>query len=148
MSGCQVNTFDASVKAALQRWGDHFALHRDCEYLGHQGQNMLQVLFEHGGEMPPRPTGWKPIEVDPLAWAVELHVHAIALDSRLLANILRAYYCGRGRVKKERRQTAEELNRIANVPPPHISERQFLTLHDLAFQRLAGAMAADSRKAA
>ena len=55
----QTNLFGEYVKTRLGSWGHHFALHRDCEYLGHQSRNMLQVLIDHRGEMPPRATGYK-----------------------------------------------------------------------------------------
>jgi hypothetical protein len=50
----QTNLFVEYVKTRLVSLGHHFALHRDCERLGHQSRNMLQVLIDHRGEMPPR----------------------------------------------------------------------------------------------
>lgn len=41
----QTHTFCEYVRTRLGSWGHHFALHRDCEYLGHQSKNMLQVLI-------------------------------------------------------------------------------------------------------
>ena len=76
----EVDTFGAYVRARLDAWGDEFALHRDCVYLGHQSQNMLQVLIEHQGEMPERPTGVKPLQVDLLALQVERIVSDIGRD--------------------------------------------------------------------
>ncbi len=49
-----VDTFGVYVRAELEHWGEEFALHRDCAYLGHVSKNMLQVLIDHRGEMPPR----------------------------------------------------------------------------------------------
>lgn len=41
----QTNLFGEYVKTRMVSLGHHFALHRDCEYLGHQSKNMLQVLI-------------------------------------------------------------------------------------------------------
>lgn len=50
----QVNTFGVYVRGRLEEWGREFALHRDCEYLGHRSKDMLQVLVEHkGGDASP-----------------------------------------------------------------------------------------------
>lgn len=48
----QTNLFGEYVKTRLGSWGHHFALHRDCEYLGHQSRNMLQVHIDHRGSSP------------------------------------------------------------------------------------------------
>lgn len=109
----QTDTFGAYVSARLEEWGREFALHRDCEYLGHQSQNMLQVLIDHKGEMPARPTGFKPLEVSQPAHMIELIVSRIAREQVDIACVLRAYYCGSGRKKVERYETALLL--IANA---------------------------------
>ncbi len=67
----ETDLFGAYVRRRLDRWGDVFALHRDCEYLGHVSRSMLQVLIDHRGEMPARPTGFKPLEVDAEAMQIE-----------------------------------------------------------------------------
>jgi hypothetical protein len=110
-----IDTFGEYVRMRLDEWGREFALHRDCDYLGHQSKNMLQVLIEHKGEMPGKAQGYKPLEVDLMALQVERIVSDIARDDRRMACVLRAYYCGRGRRKVERYETA--LNLIANAQP-------------------------------
>lgn len=45
----QVDTFGAYVRAEWGHWGREFALHRDCDYLGHHSKNVLQILIEHRG---------------------------------------------------------------------------------------------------
>lgn len=99
------------VRRRLDRWGDVFALHRDCDYLGHQSRNMLQVLIDHRGEMPARPTGFKPLELDPLALQVEQAVADLARENVAAAWVLRARWCGRGRYGIERLDEARQLLR-------------------------------------
>lgn len=102
----QIDTFGEYVKDRLEEWGREFALHRDFDYLGHQSVNMLQVLIDHKGEMPPRNVGFKPLEVSLPALQVERIITDIARDQVRIACTLRAYYCGSGRRKVERYETA------------------------------------------
>lgn len=119
MSG-QVDTFGAYVRMELDHWGREFALHRDFEYLGHNSKNMLQVLIEHRGEMPPPNVGYKPLETDSRAQRVEELVTVIARDNKAMACVLRAYYCGSGRRKVERYETALMLLANAGESPLHV----------------------------
>lgn len=128
----EVDTFGAYVRTQLDHWGAEFALHRDCDYLGHFSKNMLQVLIEHRGEMPPPNTGYKPLETDSRAQLIEDIVTIIAREQRAIACVLRAYYCGRGRKKVERWETANLL--LANAGLRTVGQRQYLVLHDLGFQ--------------
>jgi len=134
----RTDTFGPYVRMRLDGWGREFALHRDCEYLGHASKNMLQVLIDHKGEMPERPTGFKPLEVDPSALEIERIVTDIARDNVTLACVLRAYYCGSGRRKVERWETANLL--IATAGAPVLSQRYFLTMHDLGFAMVSGVL--------
>ena len=133
-----VDTFGEYVRRRLESWGEEFALHRDFEYLGHQSKNMLQVLIDHKGEMPPRNTGFKPLEVSPCAHQIELIVADIAREQRALACILRAYYCGSGRRKVERWETANLL--LANMGEKMVSQRHYMTLHDVGFAQVRGTL--------
>ena len=139
----QTNLFGEYVKTRLGSWGHHFALHRDCEYLGHQSRNMLQVLIDHRGEMPPRATGYKPLEVDPLALQVEHIVTDLAMIRVNAAIVLRAWYCGRGRVRHERYEIACEMMR--SIVGKDLSQRQYYTLHDIGFAHVEGALSAIAR---
>lgn len=134
------NTLAAFVERRLEAWGREFALHRDCEYLGHQSKNMLQVLKEHRGEMPRRAVGFKPLEVDADAMAVEVAVHELGLAHPRAACVMRAWYCGRGRVQVERLEQAEEL--IRALPLEHrsasISRAQYRALRDVGVAYVAG----------
>ena len=136
-----INTFGAYVEARLHAWGREFALHRDCEYLGHQSKNMLQVLIEHNGEMPSRPTGFKPLEVDQEAFEVEVMVHELGITRPRAAHVLRAWFAGRGRVQVERLETACEL--IGQK----ISRAQYRALHDVGFALVEGRFMALARAA-
>ena len=59
----QPDTMNEYVRRRLERWGEEFALARDCDYLGHQSKNLLYVLMQHRG-MPGKATGFKSLEVD------------------------------------------------------------------------------------
>lgn len=137
----ETSQFDAYVRRRLEAWGREFALHRDYELLGHKSKDMLQVLIEHKGEMPSRPTGFRPLTIPPLEMQVEDIVHDIHSDAPHLAVVLRAYYCGMGRQGIERREAAEKM-----MGQP-IGKRQYYAYHDLGFHRVAGAMSAIARAA-
>src|SRR5688500_675293 len=116
----EVDTFGMYVRRRLDHWGSVFSLARDCEYLGHNSKNMLQILIEHKGEMPGRVQGFKPLEVDQEAMQIEMIVTDIAREQKRLACVLRAYYAGSGRRKVERYETALLL--IANVERDYRTE--------------------------
>lgn len=134
----QVDTFGCYVRARLEGWGREFALHRDCEHLGYASRNLLQVLIDHRGEMPPPNVGFKPLTVDEDALQVERIVSDIARDNTVLACVLRAYYCGRGRRKVERWETANLLATTAGHKP--VSQRYFLTLVDVGEAMVSGVL--------
>lgn len=132
----QVDTFGAYVRAELEHWGREYALHRDCDYLGHQSKNVLQVLIEHKGDMPGRAQGYKPLESDCRAQMIEDIVASIGRDNVAMVCSLRAFYCGQGRKKVERFETAILL--MANCSHRAVSNRQYLNLVELGFQRVRG----------
>lgn len=134
----QVDTFGVYVRDRLDEWGNEFALHRDCEYLGHATKNMLQILIDHKGEMPPPNVGYKPLEVLETALVIERIVSDISRESRAVACVLRAYYCGMGRRKVERWETANLL--ITYTGGKVVSQRHYLTLHDLGVAEVRGAL--------
>ena len=135
----EVDTFGVYVRSRLDAWGDEFSLARDCDYLGHQGVNMLYVLQKHGGDMPARTTGFKPLEVDMLAMQVETIVSDIAIAGRAdLACVLRAYYCGQQRRMFERFDTANAL--LVKAGYAKISKRQYIEMLVHGFEAVRGAM--------
>lgn len=134
-----VDTFGTYVRRRLDHWGDVFSLSRDCDYLGHQSKNVLQVLIDHKGEMPERLTGFKPLEVDDIAMQVEIIVSDIAKEQRALACVLRAYYCGSGRRKVERWETANLLITYTGAGRA-VSVRQYLHMHDVGFAQIRGVL--------
>ena len=119
----QLDTMNSYVRHRLEHWGDEFALARDCEYLGHQSKNLLYVLMQHHG-MPGKATGYKPLEVNPEAMEIEDIVSDIARSDRAKSWVLRAYYCGRGRRKFERMETANLL--LTNDGFPPMRQRAYL----------------------
>lgn len=137
-----VDTFGAYVRMRLDEWGREFCLARDFDYLGHQSKNVLQVLIEHRGEMPPPNVGYKPLEVSPTAHQIELLVTEIARGQPDLACILRAYYCGSGRRKVERYETALLL--ISYVRPNAILPKvdRYLREVDIGTAQIRGALIA------
>lgn len=133
-----VDTFGVYVRAELEHWGEEFALHRDCEYLGHVSKNMLQVLIDHRGEMPPPNVGYKPLETDRRAQLIEDIVADIARGHAAMAICLRAYYCGRGRKRVERWETANLL--LANAGLPCIRATAYMDLAKRGEDRVYGAL--------
>ncbi|MBA0449417.1 hypothetical protein [Stenotrophomonas maltophilia] len=134
----QLDTFGEYVRSRLEHWGGEYALHRDCEYLGFQSRNLLAVLIEHRGDMPGRAQGYKPLETDQLAQQIEDIITAVSRDNVAMACALRGYYCGRGRRKVERFETANLL--LANCGQRPVSNRHYLNLVELGFQRVRGWM--------
>lgn len=138
MSGV-VATFDKYVERRLQAWGEEFAFWREATAFGHASKNMLQLLIEHKGEMPPRATGWKPpTPIPPTVWQIEEIVADIHHDVREVAVVIRASYCGSGRVGVERFEQAKELG-------GPLSRRRFFVCKDLGFHRVAGALSSLAR---
>ncbi|WDS36226.1 hypothetical protein [Pseudoxanthomonas sp.] len=132
----EIDTATETARMLLERWGAEFALHRDCEYLGHASRNMLQVLIDHKGEMPGRVTGFKPLECDAEALMVEQLVTAVARSNKPMAICLRAYYCGSGRRKVERYETALML--LANAGQPMVKVPAYMDLARRGLDRIAG----------
>lgn len=122
----ELDSFGQYVERRLHAWGCEFALHRDCEYLGHASKNMLQVLIDHRGEMPPPNTGYKPLEVDRDAQQIEDIVADIARENKQMACALRGYWCGTGRKKIERFETALLLSAYAGAGA--FSNRKYMAL--------------------
>ena len=141
----QVDTFGEYVRRRMDEWGKEYALSRDFEYLGHQSKNMLQVLIEHKGEMPAKATGYKPQEIIPTAQEIEDIVADVARDQLAIACILRAMYCGQGRRKIERWETANLL--ITSMGLKTVSQRHYLTLHDIGLATVRGALIGIARAA-
>lgn len=141
----QLDTMGEYVRRRLDRWGEYYALARDCEYLGHQSRNLIQVLIEHHGEMPARPIGFKPLEVDPEAQQIEDIVTEIARHAPAMGLVLRAYYCGSGRRKVERWETANELLRRAGLP--EVSQPSYLDLARRGTERVHGCLLGIARAA-
>lgn len=144
----QVDFFGEYVRDRLEGWGREFALHRDCEYLGHQSKNMLQVLIEHRGEMPARPTGFKPLEVDARAHEIELIVSVMAMHDKTRACCLRAFYCGTGRRGVERLETAQRLVTAATGREIPMRRGAYYAAVDLATSEVRGALIGKSLAAA
>lgn len=134
----QIDTFGAYVRGELEHWGDEFALHRDCDYLGHHSKNMLAVLIEHEGEMPGRIQGYKPMETDSRAQRIEDIVAHVWRTHPEMSIVLRAYYCGKGRRKVERWETANLL--LTNAGSPMISATGYLELVRRAEDRVRGVL--------
>lgn len=140
-----LDSFGDYVTDRLEEWGAEFALHRDFEYLGHQSKNMLQVLIDHKGEMPPHNTGFKPLEVNRSAQIIEDVVADIARDQPAIACVLRAMYCGSGRRKVERFDTANLLIGHAGGRPVSLS--QYRTIHLIGVAQVRGALIGMARAA-
>lgn len=132
----QIDTFGLYVRRRLEHWGEVFALAKDCDYLGHQSKNMLQVLIDHRGEMPERTQGFKPLEVDDQAMQIEVMVSDVARTDLPMACVLRGFYCGSGRRKVERWEQANWLLQAQMLRP--VSVRSYLATAELGFERIRG----------
>jgi hypothetical protein len=134
----QIDVIDEYVRGRLDAWGHEFALHRDCEILGHRSKDMLQILIEHKGQMPPRATGFKPLTIPTFVMEIEDIVRHIGLRVMTRAIVLRAYYCGSGRRGIERVEIANELLRAAQLPRIH--RRTYFHEHGIGFTEVREAM--------
>ena len=134
----QVDTFGTYVRHRLERWGEVFALSRDCDHLGYGRQSVLQRLIDHKGELPPPVTGFKPMEVDDEAMQIEIIIGDMAREQTALACVMRGFYCGQGRRKVERWETANLL--IAYTGGKPISVRHYLTMHEVGFAQVRGVL--------
>lgn len=130
-----VDTMSEYVRRRLEHWGDEFALAKDCEYLGHSSVNLLYVLMQHH-EMPGRATGYKPLEVNAEAQQIEDIVSEIGRHAPAIAWVLRAYYCGRGRRKVERWETANML--LASAKLEVVSRASYMDMVRRGTERVHG----------
>lgn len=143
-----VDTFGAYVGSRLDEWGREFALHRDCEYLGHKSKDMLQVLIEHKGEMPQRSVGFKPLEIPWAEQQIEDLIADIARRDVILASVMRGFYCATGRRGHERRDTAVALaRRITGDGSFQLSKSKYFALHALGFAEIRGRLIGIARAA-
>jgi len=141
----QIDLMSEYVRERMEHWGREFALHRDCEYLGHKSKNMLQVLIEHKGYLPGRATGFKPLETDIKAQQIEDAVAEIARHTPAMAIALRGWYCGMGRRKAERWEQANEL--MAHAGLPVVSVASYVDLVRRGTERVHGMLLGMTRAA-
>lgn len=94
------------IRAMLEAWGWEFALYREDE--PHEA-TLLYRLIQYGGEIPRLEGGRPPERVNEQAYAIEMIVAKMHQTRPVEASVMRAYYCGRGRHKFERREAAERL---------------------------------------
>lgn len=94
------------IQSMLETWGREFALCREDE--PHEA-TLLYRLVQYGGEIPRLEGGRPPERVNEQAYAIELIVSKMHQTRPVEASVMRAWYCGRGRQKFERREQAEAL---------------------------------------
>lgn len=140
----QLDTMNEYVRRRLERWGEEFALAKDCEYLGHQSKNLLYVLMQHRG-MPGKATGFKPLEVDAEAQQIEDIVFEISRHAAAIGWVLRAYYCGNGRRKFERWELANLM--LANAGLQQVSRPSYLDMARRGTERVHGMLLGVARAA-
>jgi len=140
----QADTFGPYVRRRLEHWGDEFSLARDCEYLGHQSVNLLYVLMEHHG-MPGKATGYKPLSINAEAQQIEDIVAEISRHAPGMGWVLRAYYCGQGRRKFERFETANALLKSAKLDA--VSRPSYLDIARRGTERVYGMLLDEARAA-
>jgi hypothetical protein len=135
MSGGTIGA-DDYVRFRLLGWGREFRLGREIEPLGIHKTSLLQVLIEHRGEMPTRPTGYKPLTVPPDAMEIEDAVHDIHAVEPEIAVVLRVYYCGSGK------HSTDRLYMAARLLGRRITRRRYYEAHAAGFHRVAGYVSA------
>ena len=132
--------FDAYVRMRLDAWGREFRLDRDVARLGFSSQNALKSLIDFRGKVP-KATGYKPESVDPLAMQIEDVIRGMHIIDRLTGCVMRAYYCGSGRVGVERRIQAGELF------GSKIAHNRYFNAHKRGFGFVGSALSQVSRAA-
>lgn len=135
----QTDLMSDYIRRRMEHWGEEFALHKDCEYLGHASKNLLAVLMEHH-EMPGRATGYKPLEINQEAQQIEDAVFEISRHAPAIGWVLRAYYCGQGRRKVERWHTANTLLEISGLPK--VSQASYVDMARRGTERVHGMLLA------
>lgn len=136
----QADPMAAKIRRQLEFWGTEFALHKDCDYLGHQSKNMIAVLMEHKGEMPRNSEGFKPMYIPEEAEQVELAVTALFKVAPVHAIVLRGYYCGQGRRNFERLEQTNLMLQKAGYPKVTLSG--YKDLARMATERVHGLLLA------
>lgn len=122
---------DAYVTARLNAWGREFRLDLFDEPHEH---TILWLLIKFGGEIPRLDGGPVPDSVDEEAWQIERLIALMHSERPIEASVMRAYYCGRGRHRVERREAAEQLAGVK------IGVREYYSAHDRGFAWLCGAL--------
>lgn len=122
---------EAYICARLDSWGREFALDKLYEPCA---QTVLYLLIKFGGEIPHVEGGPAPEVVDEKAWQIERLIALMNTERPIEAAVMRAYYCGRGRHKVERRETAEMLAGVK------LSTQAYFSAHDRGFAWLCGAL--------
>jgi len=95
------------IKQMLEVWGREFSLDSAQEP---SEATLLYRLIEYGGEIPRLEGGRPPERINEQAYAIEQIVCEMYRTRPVEASVMRAWYCGRGRQKFERRETAEILS--------------------------------------
>lgn len=121
---------DERTLARLDEWGRFCLSDRGPSSLDFPAKNMLQVVIDHRGEMPAPTVGYKPEVYPPEAWEIETIVSDLYKSDRVLACVLRAAFCTRGRLRVERKEWAEWLAKTT------FSRRQFMALYGTAVERV------------
>lgn len=135
MTEVKTRAIEVYVEDRLKAWGREFALNREFEPNGH---TVLWLLIKYGGEIPRLEGGPAPDSVDELAYQIERIIADMHKLYPLRAGVMRAYYCGSGRHKFERRQQAKELAGVG-----HLSAQRYFAEHDAGVAWVMGVLTWD-----
>lgn len=119
------------IRDMLEVWGREFQLFSESEP---HAETLLYKLVLYGGEIPRLEGGRPPERVNEQAYAIEVIVAKMHQTRPVESSVMRAYYCGRGRHKFERRETAEMLAGCK------ISEREYFAAYLRALAYIEGAI--------
>lgn len=119
------------IRDMLETWGREFRLFGENE--PHE-ETLLYKLVLYGGEIPRLEGGHPPEHVNEQAYAIEVIVAKMHRTRPIEASVMRAWYCGRGRQKFERREQAQAL------AGAKISEREYFAAYLRALAYVEGAL--------
>jgi hypothetical protein len=121
----------AYIRDMLEAWGREFQLFGESEP---NAETLLYKFMLYGGEIPRLEGGRPPEHVNEQAYAIEVIVAKMHQTRPIEASVMRAWYCGRGRQKFERREQAQALAGCK------ISEREYFAAYLRALAYIEGAL--------
>ena len=131
MIAVQTSAIETYIEGRLSAWGREFALNREVEPNEH---TVLWLLIKYGGQIPRLEGGVAPESVNEQAYQIEMIIADMHKLYPVRASVMRAYYCGAGRHKFERREQASQLSGT------RLSAQRYFSEHDAGVAWVMGAL--------